>query len=250
MSSFKTFIHGLVPPFAWRISREILVPINKKIVGQQPNGDQLLKQKKETVRGIFMHIHKCAGSSMIDAFASNPSIISCIARPGVFPGRTGRELIPNELFEKCMKFTFVRNPYARLVSAYKMFSSSLIWKNHFNSFDEFIEFIQWTRVDSHFVERQIPINDFQRSIPDLIQHCSSYHNPKYMLDKMDFIGRLENLEHDLLKIAELLDIEPFSIPHLNKHTRSYNYRNYYNSNSQRKVFHLYQKDIERFGYEF
>ena len=250
MANFKKIVYDLTPPLAWRSTKRLVEGIRSKKNFNTPDGASLIRHKKESVKGVFVHIHKCAGTSLIDSFVENPYLISCIARPGVFPGRTGRDEIPNEIFNRCFKFTFVRNPYARLVSAYKMFKSSLQWKDLFSNFDDFIRFIQWTNVHEHEVDQEYLIDDFVKRVEDIIHHCSSFHNPKYMIDQMDYIGRLETLEDDLEQIAEILMIPPISVKHLNKHSRNYNYRDYYSSTSKQLVSNIYKKDIERFEYLF
>lgn len=250
MSKYKKLLQNLFPPLAWQLSKNVIRRIGINFNRRLPDGQSLIEEKINSANGIFVHIHKCAGSSMIDAFAHNPNILSCISRPGSFPGRTGRELIPDALYYKCKKFTFVRNPYARVVSAYKMFTSHLTWSNLFPRFDDFVDFIRWTDLEGHQVEEPISIQNFQNTAPDIIHHCSTFHNPKYLLDEMDFIGKLENLDNDLQKVAELLDIQPFEIPHLNKHQKEYDYKKYYTSKSQTIVSALYKKDIEKFGYKF
>ena len=250
MANFKNVLRDFTPPIAWELSKSIVGLVKKGITTQIPDGDRLIETKSQSVRGVFVHIHKCAGTSLVEAFADNPHVISCLARPGVFPGRTGRAHIPDQVFDQCIKFTFVRNPYTRIVSAYKMFHASYIWKDCFPTFDHFVEFIQWTNIHSHKVEKEISISKFMNSMEDIIHHCSSYHNPKYMLDQMDYIGRVETIGDDLKKLAEILKIEPIKVKHLNKHKNDYDYRQYYSTSSKDLISKLYQKDIERFEYSF
>ncbi len=250
MNMYKKLLQELMPPVAWRFSGRFLKSINKRITHQQPTGEVLIEKKAESVRGIFIHIHKCAGSSLINAFINNPVVISCIARPGNFPGRTGRERIPDAIFDKSVKFTFVRNPYARVVSAYRMFMTSMTWRYLFPTFKDFVDFLRWTNVHDHHVEKQIPTNEYTRTIGNLIHHCSSYHNPKYMIDQMDYIGRLETLDIDLKKIAKMLEINHFTVPHINKLGKAYDYRDYYSQFTREIINKLYQEDIDLFGYQF
>ncbi|MEO1051062.1 MAG: sulfotransferase family 2 domain-containing protein [Bacteroidota bacterium] len=235
---------------AWRIARKMLQRAKAVTSNPKPDGNWLIQQKNQSALGIFVHIHKCAGSSLVQAFIDNPHVISCIARPGIFPGRTGREKIPDELFDRCMKFTIVRNPYARLVSAYRMFKSSVRWEPLFPTFDDFVDFIQWTDVHEHEVKNEISIDDFMKRTEYIVHHCSSFHNPKYMIDQMDYVGRIETLNEDLKKIAEMLNIAPIQVNHLNKRGQAYNYRDYYSTNSKNLVGKIYQRDIERFKYQF
>lgn len=213
-------------------------------------GEKLIKEKIDTIRGIYMHIHKCGGTSLISAFKNNPAIISCTPRPCNLAESTGRERIPDTIFNKSIKFTFVRNPYARIVSAYNMFVTSIVWKILFPSFRDFVDFLQWTNVHEHQIEKEFVPEEDTRTIGNLIHHCSSYHNPKYMINRMDYIGKLETIDVDLKKISELLEIPPIKVGHHRKHQKDYDYRDFYDMETKKIITKLYQKDIDTFKYQF
>ena len=65
---------------------------------------------------------------------------------------------------------------------------------------------------------------------------------------VDFVGRYENLHHDLEKIANILHLD-VSLPRLNS-SQHKDYRSYYNKRSKDLVAKYFQKDIEIFGYHF
>ena len=58
-------------------------------------GEKLIEEKTDTIRGVYMHIHKCGGTSLISAFKNHPAIISCNSRPCNLTESTGRERIPD-----------------------------------------------------------------------------------------------------------------------------------------------------------
>lgn len=249
-------LKDLTPPLAWRLVSNLRTAghtfRSREAAADAPLqlGESILQSKSATVRGIFMHIHKCAGTSLIDAFETRPEVVSCVARPGNFPRRTGRERIPDKMWRNSVKFTFVRNPYDRVVSAYKMFIKTPVWRSLFPRFEDFVEFLRWADVDRHRVEEETPVDDYVLTIGNLIHHCSAYHNPKYMLDEMDHIGRLETIDDDLVKISAMLDTALPGIPRLNKSKGNRHYHDYYNGKTRRLVHDLYRADIERFEYEF
>ncbi len=66
---------------------------------------------------------------------------------------------------------------------------------------------------------------------------------------IDFLGRFENLQHDLNIICDRLEIPRQELLVLNKTDHS-NYRTYYDEVTRKRVETHYCKDIEAFGYEF
>lgn len=237
----------IFPPVVYRF----LLKIRQKIRNDtQPSGEQLIKEKSTSICAIYMHIHKCGGTSLMDAIKKHPQIIACAARPGNFPIRTGRNRIPFNMWNKSFKFTFVRNPYIRLVSAYLMFTKMKIWKPIFPTFRDFVEFLEWSNIHEHSVEQETPIKLFGTTIGNIIHHCSSYHNPKYCISEMDFIGRIENFDEDLKVISKKLQIPLIVNKKLNRSKKNYDYRLFYTEDLTRRVYRLYQEDIDRFGYVF
>ena len=65
---------------------------------------------------------------------------------------------------------------------------------------------------------------------------------------VDFIGKFENLEHDVNYVKGKLGIKK-DFPHDNK-THHKHYREYYDEDSKQMVFDKCQRDIEYFGYKF
>ncbi|MCK7591244.1 sulfotransferase family protein [Subsaxibacter sp. CAU 1640] len=219
-------------------------------VGPITLGTELLLSKGDNIKGIFMHIHKCAGTSLIEAFEHHPAVVSCVARPGNFPNRTGRELIPDTIWNDSLKFTFVRNPYARIVSAYLMFTRGSKWGKIFPQFEDFVMYLKWSDVHGHTVPYEVPTDVYVKGIDNILHHCSGFTNPKYRLNEMDYIGKIETMQEDLQQIATLLNIDMTALPHKNKSKNSYNYQDFYTDHTKNIIGDLYKEDIERFGYEF
>ena len=142
-----------------------------------------------------------------------------------------------EDFASMFKFSFVRNPFSRILSEYFYVRrwEGCLCKENFN-----------------FKEKYNTFKKFIRS--GAIDVCSwEYHNilqtemadPDYM----DFIGRFENLQEDFNTICDKIGAPRKRLPHKNK-TKHKHYTEYYDDETREVVGSLYKKDIEHFGYEF
>lgn len=140
---------------------------------------------------------------------------------------------PNQ-YRDYFKFTFVRNPWERVVSCY---FNKVLTKVHpyykkcfdkdFNFFIDFINQQDLDHADCHIrLQTQL--------IP---------------IDQIDFIGHFETFSEDLQYIASNLGIILKEIPHQNQ-THHSHYTQYYSEETKRIIDRKYKKDIEAFGYQF
>ena len=142
-------------------------------------------------------------------------------------------------------FTFVRNPWSRLVSTWKdkCFSdtTSVVYKEMYspyrNSFKDFI-FTLSEDPDKFYATWEGIIDRHVRPYIDL---CP--------LNDIDFIGRFENLQHDFNTVCDKIGIPQKKLPHRNK-TKHKHYTEYYDDETREIVAKKYAKDIEYSGYEF
>jgi len=185
---------------------------------------------------VFIHIPKTAGTTI---------------RKGVFnedyEGPVFEE-IPKE-WEKYFKFAFVRNPYDRMVSAWKMFTSGM-QKTQWVYNDKlplenisFLDFLKLATDDSIEYSSRKDIYSVLRH--HTLPQTHHYHCFQYA----DFIGRFENLSADFKIIAEKIDLKDYSISHLNKTNRA-SYKEYYNDETYKLVTEYYDSDIKAFDYKF
>ncbi|WP_250434140.1 sulfotransferase family 2 domain-containing protein [Hanstruepera flava] len=185
---------------------------------------------------VFVHIPKVAGTSI---------------RNGVFKGDYEGPVfksIPND-WNQYFKFAFVRNPYDRMVSAWKMFTEGMEkskWsynnepplKN--TSFIDFIKIATDASIDYHS----------RNSIKSVLRHHTLPQiHPYHCFIDLDFIGKFENLESDFSIIAKEIGLRKYKLNHLNK-TKRIHYREYYDNETFELVSNNYKEDIERFGYSF
>ena len=227
---------------------------------------------------IFVHIPKNAGQSIEHVFLNllnldwetrAPLLLRYNDRAELGPPRLAHlraqeyvsyRYLSQELFEEYFKFTFVRNPWSRMVSIYKYLK--------FNQKYEFKSFLKnafknkvW-RDDYWFVR---PQSDFV---------CTE--DGKLLVD---FVGKFETLQEDFNDICTKIALAPIKIPHVNKsnvkpkpslHPIRFieyvnyqisqinlkqiptfkKYQDYYDHESIEIVAELYKRDIELFGYKF
>jgi chondroitin 4-sulfotransferase 11 len=166
------------------------------------------------------------------------------------------------------KFTFVRNPWNRLVSQY-FFATR--FKNGINpftqkplphqnlykiSFKEFIMNLEEIKMNTDWVGEQALDNaPYLKKLLDnkgFSNNCYDWisdENGKML--PMDFIGKFENLEEDYNKLAKLINcpILPTSLAKLNPSNHKH-YTTYYDKDMIQVVNRLFEKDIETFKYKF
>ena len=129
------------------------------------------------------------------------------------------------------KFSFVRNPWDRIVSRY-------IWE---------------IENDGKFMstKESTKINKFSDYIHNLHMDtwkpfvCSQYE----FTAGCDFIGKFENLQQDFNTICDKIGIPQQQLPHKNKSKRNH-YTEYYDDETCEIVAERYAKDIEYFGYTY
>lgn len=143
-----------------------------------------------------------------------------------------RKRMPATRFENYFKFSFVRNPWARLVSEYEYILARPAHGRHKRvaALNHFTDFIQM----------QIP----RRDAYQVNMLCDSEGS---LLT--DFVGRLENLEADWKAVCERLGLGQQSLNYQNT-TRHRPYREYFEPESIQLVRRHWKRDIESFDYHF
>lgn len=213
---------------------------------------------------IFIHIPKTAGQSIENFFFN--LVGSSRGQGGRKPGavklahptaeeyvRTGR--MTEEEFSSYYKFSFVRNPWTRLVSEYK-------YRNYIKKYSF-----------RDFVLHNLP----ERGHDDAYRHVMPQHEYLYGPSGkllVDYVGRFENLQPDFDFVCSKLGINESRLPHVNsantptyasahplrarikeilfrdKEPHHINYVDYYDDETRTVVAEMYKKDIELFSYKF
>jgi len=151
------------------------------------------------------------------------------------------------------KFSFVRNPWDRVVSLY-------FYLKERKEFDSDIDFKKWLSIkfNKPWLSRDIStiIRDFnlKRINGGRMGTPAELSQVGWLSDIdsnfcMDFVGRFENLQEDFNTICDKIGIPRQQLPHHNK-SKHKHYTEYYNDETREIVAEKHAKDIEYFGYEF
>lgn len=139
-------------------------------------------------------------------------------------------------WENVFKFTIIRNPFDRVVSAFFYLQQS-----RGSIIDPSMSF-------SDFIEQGIYLPTFDPHFDPMIDRV--FYRSQCLVD---FIGRVENLERDWLIISECIPCQGH-LPHKNKSIREKDYTKYYTkyyTDYSRKIIQdQYRGDLEIFGYKF
>lgn len=190
----------------------------------------------EEKKAIFVHIPKCAGVSVnkvlfrnLDGGHRTLEEYSIIFEP--------------EKFNNYFKFTFVRNPWDRVVSAF-----FFLKKGGYNEKDkawaekELKEYIDFDSFVKNWINEE--------NIWKVHHFRPQYH---YILDSknkisLDFIGYFENICNDFYTISKTLGLN-VKISESNA-SRHKNYMEYYTEETMKIIADVYAKDVKLLGYSF
>ena len=221
---------------------------------------------------IFVHIPKTAGRS-VELFFMNKLDLDrendahreqLLITDNDIPARGTEKLshlsaseyvqcghITQQEFSSFYKFSFVRNPWARLVSEYR-------YRNYLShkSFKD-------------FVMNKLPAPGRDDKYRHIMPQTEMLYDREGNL-LVDFVGKFECLQQDFGKVCDHLGFADSSLPHVNssdkksrelrRKIRNFLYRNgeselrnyvdFYDTETREIVTSLYRADIENFGYNF
>ena len=197
----------------------------------------------------FLHLPKCGGSSLMKSFGrcwddkryknGHPNLTTTNTHYSLH--RSNTICVDLDINEYKL-FTFVRNPFARIVSAFFYLRDTNLryrqdrhFRNKFN--------LQQMNF-SEFVKEKLLIANY----PHLDEIVDKYiHSDD--IEKFDFIGKTENMQNDCDLLCDIIKRPKRVLPHTNK-SKHKHYTEYYDDETRQIVAEKYAKDIEYFGYEF
>jgi hypothetical protein len=178
----------------------------------------------EERKAIFVHITKTGGMTITSLLGPGD---------GKHRHRTLAQYAKAVCVDDYFTFAFVRNPWDRMVSEYSFQTQRAPDRRTDLSFREYL------------------LSDRPKQVcnqVDWIQKSPAENSS--CVPEVDFIGRYERFQEDLMVLLEILDIpRDNDIPRENASTHGH-YLRYYDEDLRNIVAKNHHKDIEFFGYEF
>lgn len=187
---------------------------------------------------IFVHIIKTGGTSIERLLRKSKHHVYA---------KYYKKRIGCERWDKYFKFTFVRNPWDKMVSQYFYLQRKLMEgdKNLNLTFREFIvnfsSFDESEYTTQHERHKAIKIRYNPVQLPWILNDDGNC--------MVDFIGRFENLQHDFNTVCDRIGLPGQQLPHKNKSEHKH-YTEYYDDETRQIVAEKFAEDIEYFGYVF
>lgn len=159
--------------------------------------------------------------------------------------------IERDEFDTMFKFSFVRNPFERIVSEYR-------YRNYFHHHSF-----------SDFVLNKLPEPGWDDKYRHVMPQYELLHGANGRL-LVDYVGRFESLQKDFDEVCRRIGLEDSRLPHRNpsnkksrnlkRRVRNALFRNgenekrhyteFYDQRTKDAVTRLYERDIEAFEYTF
>lgn len=155
-------------------------------------------------------------------------------------------------------FSFVRNPYARMVSMYHFIGQRAIERNQKRK--QGLKVKKSTTPEGDFKIEELYNKGFNYWLTSLYNNTEEFidtpngdwsrKNPQsYWLEhRVDILIKLEEINSNLHHLENIFKCK-IDLPHLNK-SKHKHYREYYNDKTRSIVTELFKEDLETFGYEY
>lgn len=196
-------------------------------------------------RVLFVHIPRTAGSSLVKILSEQLNYFRTLDSNRRSINYRYLKDYSEKFRQKHFIFSFVRNPWDRVVSSFLYLNSNV---SNLEDQQDKIKYLE--RYNGNF--KKFVKNAFKNE--EIFQ--SIYFRPqnKWICDEdgnalVNFLGRYENLNENLNDLSKILKVD-FKEFLIGDEFRQDHYRNYYNKKTKRIISKIYSKDIELFGYEF
>jgi len=182
----------------------------------------------EKYKCIFVHVIKTGGMSV--ASALDMKDLNCHV-----PAKHIKENVGANLWNDYFIFSFVRNPWDKIVSQY-FFNGEKFCMKHLGRPADFTEYIVEIVGRDKFYSMYEP-----RNLPYIVDDKGK--------QLVDFIGRFENLQKDFDLVCDKIGMPKKVLPKINQSKHDH-YTTYYNKKTKNIIAQKFKDDIEYFGYVF
>lgn len=200
-------------------------------------------------RLLFVHVQKTGGSTIDNGLSASLGDVRRIAQAQRHaPLARLLELEPD--LASYWIVGFVRNPWSRLLSWYRMMERFRVGAASGN--ERHVQHLE----RNQFIRDVLATSpDFEAFILHALDGFARLHTPQsdYLFTgtrRADFVGRQESLEQDLRAIYARLDLPWVELASVNIDPGRPDHRELYTEEMRRKVAQVYAADIANFAYEF
>lgn len=187
---------------------------------------------------VFLHIPRTCGTQIENTLKKQNFSVTCYgpSTNGFSKQHYTMDKLNTYINNDVFKFTFVRNPFDRILSSY------LIWAiNHTPNFDEYINMVK-NVVENKLYFTKVTINTIDLS--HFIPMTEMIGN-----NTLDFIGKFENFNNDIKQLAKMCP-KLFLCERIVIKKRNVDYKKYYNDRNRKIIEKLYEEDLKQFKYTF
>ncbi len=221
-----------------QLLKEQLVRILKyQKTKQVRNSFGVYPNRYDDLKCIYIHIPRTGGVSVCKALFKNLG--------GSHRYGTTLRMLFGRDFDRYFKFSFVRNPYDRVYSAYNFLKAGgmvkldleYLW-NKFEKYESFESFVK---------EGLIQDGVFKEKVHFYPQWYFLYDERGEMM--VDYLGYYENLAQDFENICEKINVN-CELPYTNASKKGNNtLEDVYDKEMKKIVYDLYKEDFRLLGYK-
>ena len=228
---------------------------------------------------IFIHIPKCAGTSIREKIESYFNERGMLAIEDLISFKIGFDDLPiSGSTANCKKIHDPTEDQLRLHEEFHQHSRFSLVESIFNrekvNLEEYFKFAfcrnPWDiKVSKYFFGRQeaekgrkwaVGNKSLQKPFKDFVSKLENWggsfrgHQHEWVLNEegklgLDFVGKSENLQQDFNYVCEKIGLPQMELPHSNK-SKHKHYTEYYDDEAREILAKTYAKDIEYFNYGF
>lgn len=222
---------------------------------------------------IFIHVPKCGGTTVTRYLQSIPGAVDVESSRDeksplwvhttlsnlkkYFSQQRKQSNTSNWVWDDYYKFCFIRNPWDTVVSLYHYYmglrdTAKRYMKPGAMPTEFTPEFQQWWEYVAKVTSGKYTFKQLiekGKLVDESLEAFMTDYPTDKEFGKMDYVGKLENIQQDMKFILKKLGIPGKPIPHLNK-SKHKHYTSYYDDTTRQIIEDKYSKIIKRFGYKY